>query len=62
MREWVIHSPAALELPKLLDGDVEVDGHVSRLGGGVVAVSDVNLAVAHLVVTNNKDKVVWSGG
>lgn len=58
MREWVVHAPVRLELPELLDGLVQVKRHISRLGGGVVAIADVDLAVAHLVVADHEDEVV----
>ena len=59
MRERVIHPTVRLELAQLLDRLVEVDGHVSRLGGRVVAVADVDLAVAHLVIADDEAEVVW---
>lgn len=58
MRERVVHAALVLERAQLGDRVLEVDGHVARLGGRVVAEADVDLAVAHLVVADDEDEVV----
>ncbi len=56
--EWVVHPSLGLQLAELLDRLVQGNRDVSCLGGGVVAVADVDLPVLHLIITNDEDKVI----
>lgn len=56
--ERVVHAAIGLERAKLVDGLRERVGHVTGLGGGVVTVTDVDLAVGLLVVADDEDEVV----
>ena len=61
-RERVVHATIGLERAKLLDGLGERVRNVTGLGGGVVTVTDVDLAVGLLIVADDEDEVVCEGG